>query len=384
MSATGNGSRVPARVHWPFGALMLLAFAVYSTACGDGGGAGDEAEPALEQALASVTDSQLAVMPLTAQEFGEAAGLLVNAGPAVAIDNEAAADRSPPENDTAADQERAGRINGYARDYFARDDTDAHVEVVLYQEDASASAAHAEGVAELKALEGQRRSGYETELVFDAVETFAVDTLGGEATGLRLPVHEKMSEYRRQTTAVVFSYARLLIAVSENRPDNTDVASQVEKAAQAQVERIEGVLKGEIVDTPEPEPTPPPEVPSPLSFGDAPLTPGGKIVEFASPDQSGTEGELLYTGLRVEAVDFDRERIDFALIGPYSGPLPGDVKVADELKGVCQVLQVTSAAGETELNLLPGEELVFTVEYACEAGRAVKFVGLFGFIFERP
>lgn len=269
---------------WKLGSAICAA--LFVLACGDGGDGGDAVDPALEQALASMTDSQLAAMPLTAQ---------------------------------------------------------------------------AELVDKMKGLEGQP-VGCECEFSVDEVETFAVDGLTGEATGLRLrprseartPAPGEAPSTSAQTTAVIFTYGPLLITVAQLRCYETDIASQVEKAAQAQVERIEGVLKGEIVDTP--APTPPPETPGLTEF--PPLTPGTEV-GFAAPDQSGTEGELLFTGLRIEAVDFDLERIDFALIGPYSGPLPRDVKIVDDLEGVCKAF-ASSSTGATEFNLLAGEELVFT------------------------
>lgn len=116
------------------------------------------------------------------------------------------------------------------------------------------------------------------------------------------------------------------------------------------------------------------------STGFTPLTPGTEVgFGISDPSHPG-----VFPVLRIVAVDFDLQRLDFALIGPYSGPLPRDLKIGDDLGGVCQVLRVTFPAGDTGLSLSAGEKLVFTVEYACEKGRAVKFVGLFGIIFEHP
>lgn len=124
------------------------------------------------------------------------------------------------------------------------------------------------------------------------------------------------------------------------------------------------------------------QTPTPDSGFDAWLRPGTEVRFGISDPSKPIEAA---SGLRVVAVDYGLQRIDFALIGPYSGPLPRDIKIGTEdLKGVCQVLRVTSPAGDTGMNLSAGQELVFTVEYACEKGTPVRFVGLFGIIFESP
>lgn len=215
-----------------FAPLLALVCAIaFLVACGGGGDYADDRD-AFDRALASMTDEQLAVMLLTSEELSQVLDLPFEfACSAVEIDNQRVAEASIPQDDTAADQERAGRINGYFRAYPFLDtenDQSVSVYVDLYGDAASASAAHVKMVDDLKTLEGQ-----------PLVETFTVEGLGGDATLIR----GRLSEFQGPPfTTAVLDFEQLLIIVGRNAEPGTD-EMQMAEIGRAQVERIRRELR---------------------------------------------------------------------------------------------------------------------------------------------
>ena len=231
---------------------------VLALACGGGGG-GDE----LERALQSVTDDQLAIMVLPKEELGDAAADLPldsDPGESGFQDNQAAADDTFDPDDTAADIEQAGRVNGYELSYsdFSRlGEGEGAVEVdtavELYKDADAASAGLARFIDDLNQFAAQDTGqGF----FYEEVKTFTVSGLGDEAVGIRARFKITEGDITGYTTFVAFRVDRLLAGTVQVRNDDKDVNSQLVEIMRALEERMKGVLLGDITGTPVPIPSP--------------------------------------------------------------------------------------------------------------------------------
>ena len=222
-----------------------------ASACGGGG---DE----LEKALQSLSEDDLAIMVLPQEAFGGASdGLEVASYSGVKDSSEVADDTLDPE-DTGDDLEEAGFVTGYSLGF--EDPTlsaleegkgvlDASSTVELFEDEAAAAAYLA------KLLEDNRRfEGEETEpgSTLEGVEEFSVEGIADDATGLIL--HGSFGDSDFYATGVVFTLGRLRAGVGISRADDSDVMADAERIGRALAERIEGVLLGDIDETPVPIP----------------------------------------------------------------------------------------------------------------------------------
>ncbi|MBI1885318.1 MAG: hypothetical protein HYS09_03220 [Chloroflexi bacterium] len=232
-----------------FAGTMLVALGAIAAACGGGN--------ELEESLQSLTNGLLAVMVLPKEELGpDAADLPLDNSPSESgfQDNKAAAQDTADPNDTAADVAEAGRINGYELSYSdfsrlgeAEGAVEADTAVELYRDADAASAWLARLVNDIQGLEGQEaQEGFSVK----NVETFTIDGLGDEATGLRYRF--SVGDATGHTTLVIFRLDRLLAGTVQVRNDDKDVDSQVEQTARSLEERIKGVALGDITATPVP------------------------------------------------------------------------------------------------------------------------------------
>jgi len=261
----------------------LFALSAVASACGGGddelkqAGGDDE----LKQALESLWENDLAFMGLPQDKLGdEFADLEVEASGFQ--DNRARADYTIDPEDTADDLEEAGRINGFVLAYAdpalsALDAQDAgeglagvSTEIDLFKDGDRASDFLAKQIDDFQRLEGEEVDG----IVLEEVETFAVDGLADEATGLRLQFSS--DDVQGYVTFVAFRLGRLVGTATLSRADDADVNSQAEEIARALEQRIEGVLLGEITGTPV-------AIPEAVDvFEEATVTPPAGIPDLAS------------------------------------------------------------------------------------------------------
>ena len=251
-------------------AATLFALSAVASACGGG-------DDELKQALESLGENDLAIMVLPQDKLGdEFADLEVDEDSGFQ-DNKSRADNTIDPEDTADDLEGAGRINGYELMYhdpsWSALDTGEGVlsvdtEVELFKDSDGASDFLAKQIDDYQQLEGEE---VEADMVLEEVETFAVEGLADEATGLRQQV--SFGDAQVYGTVVAFRLDRLVGAATLARADDADVNSQVEEIARTLEERIEGVLLGEITGTP---------VPIPEEEEEATVTPPEGIPDLAA------------------------------------------------------------------------------------------------------
>jgi hypothetical protein len=223
---------------------------------GAAGCKGGESE--LERALRSIREEQLEIMVLPQEELGDEFGDLEVDDESGFTDNDEAADDTIDPEDTGEDLEGAGRIRGYELTYsdptFAALEEGVGVisvgsEVELFEDGSAASAFVAKQVDDFRRLEGEE---IEVSFRLDEVETFDVEGLADEATGIR--ARASFGEAEATQTVVAFVFDRLVGAAFLSRADDADVNSQVEAMARALAQRMEEVLLGEVSGTPVPLP----------------------------------------------------------------------------------------------------------------------------------
>ena len=228
-----------------------------ASACGGGG---DE----LEKALQSLSEDDLAIMVLPQEAFGDASdGLEVASYSGVNDSDEVADDTLDPE-DTGDDLEEAGFVAGYSLNF--EDPTfsaleegkgvlDASSTVELFEDEAAAAAYLAKLLEDNRRFEGEE---IEPGTTLEGVEEFSVEGIADDATGLIL--HGSFGDSDFYATGVVFTVGRLRAGVGISRADDSDVTAEAERIGGALAERIEGVLLGDIDETPVPIPEEEPEV----------------------------------------------------------------------------------------------------------------------------
>jgi len=235
------------------GLLFAISLAAVASACG--GGNDDE----LDQALQSVQENDLAIMVLPQEDLGEEFVDMEIDGDSGFAGNEEAADDTIDPEDTADDIEQVGRVNGYSLGYETPDWFSAlqageglltvGTDLDLFEDAEAASDFVLKQANDYLRLEGEE---VEAGITLEKVDVFAVDKLADEAMGVR--ARASFGDMDMYLTFVGFRIDRLLGSASISRADDADVLSQVEDIARALEERIEGVLLGDIGETPVPTP----------------------------------------------------------------------------------------------------------------------------------
>jgi len=222
-----------------------------ASACGGGG---DE----LEKALQSLSEDDLAIMVLPQEAFGDASdGLEVASYSGVNDSSEVADDTLDPE-DTGDDLEEAGFVTGYSLDFedpsFSALEEAAGILIVsstveLFEDEQAASSYLAKLLEDNRRFEGEE---VEPGTTLEEVEEFVVEGIADDATGLVL--HGSFGETDFYATGVIFTVGRLRAGVGITKADDSDVTPDAERIGRAFAERIEGVLLGDIDETPVPIP----------------------------------------------------------------------------------------------------------------------------------
>jgi hypothetical protein len=230
-----------------FGISLLLATAGISCTSSD----------ALQKALEDITDDDLAVMVLPADELGEDyEDLEVSGDESGHISNSAAAEDSFDTDTTAEDLEELGRISGYDLSYEDPDFLSldsiggllgALTSVTLFEDAEGASAFLEKEKSDAEEQEGETEAGVRVE----SVETRNVD-LADEATGMEF--HASIGEVDIYGSAVYLRLDRLVGLAAVTRGDDEDVSGEVERIAGLLNERIRDVLLGDLSATPVPLP----------------------------------------------------------------------------------------------------------------------------------
>jgi len=205
-----------------------------------------------------ITSDQLALMTLPKADLGEDYAtfqLAVDAG--FESNQQNIEDDRDPE-DEARDVEQFGRVNGYSAGFessaavLAREG--AYVvgtSVELFDEAAGASGYLWDDVADLERDIAKTSEG----LTLTHVERFGVETVGDESAGLRLTLSfgdegETLPVY---ATYVMFRRGWIVAYAVSARFDQNDVAGEVEALARKLDQRIQAVLRGELMPTPTPQ-----------------------------------------------------------------------------------------------------------------------------------
>ena len=222
-----------------------------ASACGGGS---DE----LEKALQSLSEDDLTIMVLPQEAFGDASdGLEVASYSGVNDSSEAADDTLDPE-DTGDDLEEAGFVTGYSLDFedpsFSALEEAAGIlnvssTVELFEDEQAASSYLAKLLEDNRRFEGEE---VEPGTTLEEVEEFVVEGIADDATGLVL--HGSFGETDFYATGVIFTVGRLRAGVGITKADDSDVTPDAERIGRAFAERIEGVLLGDIDETPVPIP----------------------------------------------------------------------------------------------------------------------------------
>jgi hypothetical protein len=230
---------------------VALASAILGGACKGGG---DD----LEDALKAITDDQLAIMVLPQEAYGDAAeDIEVDPDSGFEDSDEAADDTLDPE-DTGDDLEEAGFVTGYSLSF--EDPTFSALEdgegilnvsstVELFEDEQAASSYFAKLLEDNRRFEGEE---FEDGTTLEEVEEFEVEGIADDATGLVF--HGSFGETDFYATGVIFTVGRLRAGAGFTRADDSDVKADAERIGRALAERIEGVLLGDIDETPVPIP----------------------------------------------------------------------------------------------------------------------------------
>ena len=237
------------------GYLSLLAVLVVPPALACGGGGGDD----LSKAFASVSPDDIGSMVLEQDKLGGEFAYLEmdpDSGPS---DNEDAAATTIDPDDTADDLSRLGRVGGYSLTYvdpgLAAPDVGERVisismELDLFLDSAGAARFLAKQRGDFQRFVG---STLENGVALQETETFSVDSVGDEATGLRIRAGYEGTQFYQ--TVVAFRLDRLVAAAVLFRADRNDAASQVQRIASALAARIEEVSLGSALVREQGEPT---------------------------------------------------------------------------------------------------------------------------------
>lgn len=214
----------------------------------------------INDALASVSESDLALMVLPLEDFGEAyAGFDIASGGGPQGSAATAEDTFDPD-DTAAELDEQGWLNGYELsfeepDLASLEDAEgpltAATTVELLADEDAASAYMQKQFDDMLALEGD---DIDTGASLEEVETFEVDGLGDEAQGARLRL-SILDTQEFSGTFVALRLGRLIGVAMVSRADDTDINAELEDLAGKLEGRMRGVLLGDITGTPVPIPT---------------------------------------------------------------------------------------------------------------------------------
>jgi hypothetical protein len=248
--------------HW-WACLGAIAAAVglgVVSACGS-----ESEDQKLREALAAITDGQLAIMVLPQEAVGEdfeAFEVDPGSGPQ---DNSSAAEDTIDPHDDAAAIEEAGREEGYELSFDAGFEALSAGEgifsvsssVDLFDADSSAAAYIADQADDYRRLVGQE---LEPSVTLTEAEQFDVRGLADEALGIEIAV--SFNETTIYGTFVGFRLGRLLGSAGFATADNADSRAPSEELARALHPRIRGVLLGDVQETPVPVPPPEEEEPS--------------------------------------------------------------------------------------------------------------------------
>lgn len=246
--------------------IKMLAPALLAASLLAGCSSSDGGDSELQEAIADLRTRDLDVLVLPESEIGSLVrGFDVDSGSGVST-NADSADSSLNPDDTAADLDERGRIEGYSLDYTnpspgEEDVLQVGTSITLWEDADLASAALEDAVAEFFDFEGEEM---EAGITLVSVEEFDVD-LGDEATGLRIEM-EVPGVGSIYGTAVYTRLDRLglnanMIGLGSESFDEDMIA-----LAETHLEWVTDVLLGEL----DPDPV---EIPQPADPVD-PVDPG--------------------------------------------------------------------------------------------------------------
>lgn len=246
--------------------IKMLAPALLAASLLAGCSSSDSGDSELREAIADLRTRDLDVLVLPESEVGSLVrGFDIDSGSGPST-NADSADSSLNPDDTEADLEEAGRIEGYSLDFTNPSPGDDDVlqvgtSVTLWEDADLASAAFEDAVQEFFDFEGEEVEG----LTLVSVEEFDVD-LGDESTGLRIEM-EVPGVGSIYGTAVYTRLDRLglnanMIGLGDESFDEDMIA-----LAETHLDWVTGVLLGEL----DPDPV---EIPEPAAPVD-PVDPDG-------------------------------------------------------------------------------------------------------------
>jgi len=232
--------------------FVAIGFSLFAaSACGGGG---DE----LEKALQSLSEDDLATMVLPQEEYGEASkDLEIDPQSGFEDSDEAANDTLDPE-DTGDDLKEAGFVTSYSLRFEdpafsaleeGKGILDVSSTVDLFEDEAAAAAYLAKQLGDYRRFEGEE---VEPGTTLEEVEEFVVEGIADDATGLVL--HVSFADSDIYATGVVFTVGRLRAGTGITEADDRDVTADAQRIGRALAERIEGVLLGDVDETPVPIP----------------------------------------------------------------------------------------------------------------------------------
>ncbi|MEX1255310.1 MAG: hypothetical protein WEE64_13310 [Dehalococcoidia bacterium] len=212
---------------------------------------------ALKKAQADITDNDLAIMVLPAEEMGDDyEGLEVFGDGSGQITNVEAAEDSFDTDRTAEDLEEMGRVTGYDLTYrdpgfLSRDGSGglltAVTSVTLFEDAEGASAFIDKEESDAEEAKGEVQEG----VLLEDFETGPAD-LADEA--MVMEFHAVFGELDIYGTVVYLRLDRLVGLAAVKRGDDQDVIGEVERIVGLLDERIRGVLLGSVSATPVPLP----------------------------------------------------------------------------------------------------------------------------------
>lgn len=231
--------------------VAVIALSAALAACGDNG------EPDLT--VGEITDEELSLMVLGRADLGEEYTDLRFIDQSDFITNETRVKWALDPEDEADDLERFGRLNGYEAVYVAFSKPteeggaldEIRIGVALFADPAGASDYLEDELTDIEQGIGGEHLGK----TLEEAKRFKVGGIGDRSVGFRARASAATgqdSALPTNVTQVYFSRGRLLADAAISRLDDEDVSKEVESLARKLDERIQAVLRGEVVASPTP------------------------------------------------------------------------------------------------------------------------------------
>lgn len=239
------------------GMVFVLAICLAVVSACDGGG---ETDLTADQ----ISDEELSLMVLPPEYLSYVSDLAepysdiqIEPGP---WSNQDVVEEDFDPDDEREDVDRFGRLNGYHQAYTSwmalQEQKGAfHVDTVieLFRSPQGASGYLRDSLTDVEGQVGQEKD----DTILEQVQTLSIDDIADETIGLRMRLTTRAigaDELALYGTAIVFRRGRLLGSAAIVRADDKDVVGEVDALARKLDDRIQAVLRGDIVPTPTPVP----------------------------------------------------------------------------------------------------------------------------------